>query len=263
LKKLTIITINYNDARGLKKTIESIVSQTCKNFEYLIIDGGSKDGSLEFINKNLDEIDYWVSESDKGIYNAMNKGIKKASGDYVLFINSGDTLVSEKVIENALEYLFDEDIISFNINYLKDDITTLRRPPKVINFSYFYKNSLPHPSTFIKRSLFNEVGYFDETLKIASDWKFYILALFKYNASYKNVNQLVANFNLDGISSTQSSDDELQMVLQKNFSRFINDYNELNHYKQFSHSYTYLAAKKLHKYWIFRKGFRVIHIFLK
>ena len=94
--KLSIITINYNNLEGLKRTVESVINQTSKEFEYIVIDGGSNDGSGAYIESKSEHIDYWVSEPDKGIYNAMNKGIAKASGEYLLFLNSGDHLFSNR-----------------------------------------------------------------------------------------------------------------------------------------------------------------------
>lgn len=95
--KLSIITINYNNREGLRKTIESVVAQTTREFEYIVIDGGSTDGSVDVIKEFSDYIDYWVSEPDKGIYNAMNKGVKVAHGDYCQFLNSGDWLYDSNV----------------------------------------------------------------------------------------------------------------------------------------------------------------------
>ena len=107
--KLSIITINLNNKADLQKTIDSIFTQTCKEFEWVIIDGGSTDGSVELIKETLQYINYWVSEPDKGIYNAMNKGIKASHGEYLLFLNSGDYLYDSSVIHNVLPLLKDRD----------------------------------------------------------------------------------------------------------------------------------------------------------
>jgi len=106
--KLSIITVNLNNAEGLRKTIESVVTQTFTDFEYIIIDGGSTDGSVEIIKLYADKITYWVSEPDKGIYNGMNKGIMVAKGEYCQFLNSGDWLVNENVLK---EVFADVDIV--------------------------------------------------------------------------------------------------------------------------------------------------------
>ena len=99
---MLIITINYNDAAGLKKTIDSVINQTYTEFEYIIIDGGSSDSSLQIIKENANQINYWVSETDKGIYNAMNKGIEAAKGEYLLFLNSGDYLLDSLVLKKVI-----------------------------------------------------------------------------------------------------------------------------------------------------------------
>ena len=112
---LSIITINYNNAAGLEKTIKSVISQTCKRYEFIIIDGGSKDGSKDIIEKYQDQITYWVSEPDNGIYNAMNKGVKVAKGEYCIFMNSGDIFVDNDVIRDVFNIGFSADIITGGI----------------------------------------------------------------------------------------------------------------------------------------------------
>ena len=99
--KLSIITINYNDAKGLRKTFDSIKNQTCHEFEYIVVDGGSSDGSQSVIEEYEQYISKWVSEPDNGIYNAMNKGAKMSTGDYMLFLNSGDNLFSDLASESS------------------------------------------------------------------------------------------------------------------------------------------------------------------
>jgi glycosyltransferase involved in cell wall biosynthesis len=111
LTKLSIITINYNNADGLQKTIKSVISQTFKNFEYIIIDGHSSDKSIDVIKENENYFAYWCSEKDRGIYDAQNKGIQKAKGDYLLFLNSGDCLENEKVLEKVFALTPKEDLL--------------------------------------------------------------------------------------------------------------------------------------------------------
>ena len=103
--KYSIITVNLNNANGLKETIDSVVNQTCYDYEFLIIDGGSTDDSMSIIEQYKDQIDYWASEPDKGIFNAMNKGINVSHGDYLIFMNSGDCFKNGKVLEETLPYL--------------------------------------------------------------------------------------------------------------------------------------------------------------
>ena len=118
--KYSIITINYNNADGLRRTIESVVSQTYADYEYLIIDGGSTDGSVNAIKEYEDKISYWVSEKDGGIYNAMNKGVKVAHGEYLIFMNSGDVFYNDRVIERIESSQRTDDIISTINEYLSN-----------------------------------------------------------------------------------------------------------------------------------------------
>lgn len=228
MPKLSIITINYNNLEGLKKTIESVSSQTCKEFEYLIIDGGSTDGSVGYIESKSDAIDYWISEPDKGIYNAMNKGIELATGEYILFINSGDHLFSNKVVKSAEKYLQSYDVVYFNLQIISEDNRfKIHSLPDKLKFSDFFIDSWPHPSTFTKRELFYKVGLYDEDLKIFSDWKFMILALFKFQCSYLKVDEILSTFYLGGISSQTDLFGERNQVLKEFFNGYVLDYKEL------------------------------------
>jgi glycosyltransferase involved in cell wall biosynthesis len=151
--KLSIITINYNNLEGLKRTYESVVSQTCQDFEWIIIDGGSTDGSKDFIEEHQAQFAYWCSEPDKGIYNAMNKGIVKATGEYLQFLNSGDNLVDDKVIEEFLALGWEEDVVSGDI-ILDGDINEIRYNPDEEELDFDRMRSgagVTHPSSYIKK----------------------------------------------------------------------------------------------------------------
>lgn len=244
---LTIITINYNNLAGLKKTVTSIVNQTLQQFEYIVIDGGSIDGSKAFIESHSDSIDYWVSEPDGGIYNAMNKGILKASGDYLLFLNSGDHFFNNKVLENCIQQLNSFDLIYSNLQMISATSTKIASYPDNFRFSDLYFGSLPHPATFIKKSLFDKVGFYDENLKIVSDWKFFLLALFKFNCSYLKVNETIATFYLDGISTVKDDSEERKLVMKEYFERFILDYEELIENRKFVNTNRFKMLKEMEK----------------
>ena len=200
--KLSIITINYNNRDGLRKTIESVVSQTFSDFEYVVIDGGSNDGSVEVIKDYADKIGYWVSERDKGIYNAMNKGAFAAHGEYLLFLNSGDILCDEHVIANVFEYELEADIVCGDII---DDKGGRMNAPEKVTMEYFLLGSLPHPSSFVRRRLF-DVHPYDERFKIAGDWEFFMYHLIVRNITYKHIDITVSLFDTTGISSSTSKD---------------------------------------------------------
>ena len=225
---ISIITINFNDVAGLQKTISSVQNQTYSNFEHIIIDGNSTDGSKETIEKHKDSFAYWLSEPDSGIYSAMNKGIAKAKGEYVFFLNSGDEFVNSKALQSIVQSLSGEDIIYFNINQVSNrEEIKVKRVPSELSFSYLYHDLPPHQSTFIKKKLFNDYGNYDESLKIVADWKFLILALLKYNATYKHIDKVFTNFYLGGVSSNSESfklmQAEREIVLNKEFPILLND----------------------------------------
>jgi glycosyltransferase involved in cell wall biosynthesis len=231
-KKLTIITINYNNLAGLQKTMASIINQTWKEFEYIIIDGGSTDGSEAYIESQSKKIDYWVSEPDKGIYNAMNKGIAKATGEYLLFLNSGDHLYDLKVLEQNHNKITEQDIIYFNLNVVDGNNAFIKEYPHKLPFSYLINDTLPHPATFIKSSLFCVIGMYDDNLKIVSDWKFFIESICKYNSNYLKIDKTLSTFYLDGLSSNFQNKEiifkEKQEVLRLNFSSYLVDISQLN-----------------------------------
>ncbi len=201
--KLSIITINRNNAAGLRKTIESVVSQTYTDFEYIVIDGASTDDSVKFINEYAHKIDYWVSEPDKGIYNAMNKGILKAKGEYLLFLNSGDWLVDESVVGDFCGCNWMDDFVSGNLILWNKGIETLREAidKNILGFEHLYNNRIAHPVTFIKRILFDKYGLYNEEFKIVSDWEFFLKCLILYNCNYTNYNRTISYYDLSGISS--------------------------------------------------------------
>jgi glycosyltransferase involved in cell wall biosynthesis len=205
-KKLSIITINYNNLAGLKKTFESVFHQTFQDFEYIVIDGGSTDGSKELIEQYQDQIDYWVSEKDGGIYNAMNKGIIKASGEYLQFLNSGDTLVDLAILTKVFDIPRNEAIIYGDLHEVLPNGTTKIMIPlqenelTLANFNSNVRATIMHPSSFIRRALFED-GLYDESYKIIADIKFFIERIIMQNCTVKYVPYVISNFNLEGLSS--------------------------------------------------------------
>ena len=201
--KLSVITINRNNAEGLKRTIESVVGQTKMDFEYVVIDGASTDHSREVIEKYGKFIDYWISEPDSGIYHAMNKGIDKVNGDYILFLNSGDYFIDHSIMENIIDELEIFDLISYSFYVSNEENSKvyIKNPPKKLSAKYLSLDTLGHPSTFIKRSLFTKYGYYNEKFKIVADYDFFCLA-FKKKATYCSRDLPVTYFHTDGLSST-------------------------------------------------------------
>lgn len=203
--KLSIITINLNNEEGLRKTIESVISQSFNEFEYIIIDGASTDGSVNVIKQYTNKITYWISEPDTGIYNAMNKGILKAAGEYCLFLNSGDWLTNDNVLSDIKFSQRTEDIIYGNLIYMHID----KEPSKMFGikdseitfYNFFATQSIPHQAAFIKRDLFEKYGLYDESYFVVSDWLFFVKTIIFGNVSIKYINIDITNFDPYGISS--------------------------------------------------------------
>jgi glycosyltransferase involved in cell wall biosynthesis len=224
----SIITINYNDKSGLRRTIESVASQTYVDYEYIIIDGGSTDGSVDVIKEFASDIDCWVSEKDRGIYHAMNKGVLQAHGDYCLFLNSGDAFYDKSVLEHIAEKGLKEDIIvgklvSFTNDYL------FNPPSRLISLYYLYSGTVPHQSSFIKTDLLRQYPY-DEQLKIVSDWKFFVQAIVLHNCSVRYIDEIVARFDTNGVSTTNPDKmwKEKEQVLAELFPpRVLADYQHM------------------------------------
>lgn len=210
MKLISIITINYNDCIGIDLTLKSIISRKTNDVEFIVIDGGSTDSSVDIIEQNAENIDYWISEADKGIYNAMNKGIAKAQGKYIMFVNSGDSLQSSVDFTKMKSYINDEDIIYHNLEIIEKDRSYVKTYPPVLDFKYFAEDSLPHTGTLIKRDLFDKYGFYNEKLKIVSDWAFFMDCILINKCSYKYVNECFASFFLGGISSLPQNRQLLQ-----------------------------------------------------
>jgi glycosyltransferase involved in cell wall biosynthesis len=231
--KISVVTINYNNPLGLNKTIESVVSQTFKDFEYIVIDGGSKVEDVSIIKSYQNHINYWVSEPDKGIYNAMNKGIKVATGDFIIFINSGDNFTDSKVLEEVQSKLTSDFDIYYGDYYrIKSNSKRRKSYPAKLSFSFFYSGSLPHPATFFRRSLFDEIFFYNESYKIVSDWEFYIYAICHKNVKYYYLKTAISDFDFTGISSNPKFNEierlERKKVLEKYFPAFVEDYEKVS-----------------------------------
>ena len=202
--KYSIITINFNNKEGLRKTIESVIQQTFHDFEFIVIDGGSTDGSMDVLQEYDAKINYWVSEPDGGIYQGMNKGIKKATGEYLNFMNSGDCFYNDKVLQHVFDkQLFCDIIVGKDYHYnpqTKQGFSTIL-PPRISMLTFYIHNTLPHQSTFFKRELFSKTLY-DESLKIVADIKFYIQKICVEDCSIQLIEEIICKREPDGISKS-------------------------------------------------------------
>ena len=202
--KYSIITVNFNNKEGLRQTIESVIHQTFRDYEFIVIDGGSTDGSAEVLKEYGSQITYWVSEPDGGIYQGMNKGITKATGEFLNFMNSGDCFYSSEVLKKVSSYQSDADFIvgkdyHFNSEIKKGHVSI--QPPRT-TMMHFFMATLDHQSSFIKRELFKDSPY-DESHRLVSDWIFFTEKIVKENKHVQFIPEIVCRREEGGLSEQQ------------------------------------------------------------
>jgi glycosyltransferase involved in cell wall biosynthesis len=218
--KLSIITINLNNNQGLIKTMGSVLNQTFKDFEYILIDGNSTDGSMATIQEHSKKIHRWISEPDEGIFNAMNKGIRMACGEYLLFLNSGDFLINENVLNDVFRNELKEDIIC-GLSHVSHNGEIQFTSSLPVNFTlgFFMHNTISHSAAFIKKTLFDSYGYYSEDLKYCGDWEFWIRTIILKNSTTRTLDIVISDYNINGVSSdpsyTEDRDAEEKMVIRK------------------------------------------------
>lgn len=202
--KLSIITINYNNLQGLKKTIDSVKSQSFRDFEWILIDGGSSDGSKELIEENKDCFSYWVSEPDAGIYDAMNKGIILAKGEYCQFLNSGDFFIASTTLQDVFQRPLEADVNYGDVWLIKnDEIIERRTYPDVMTLSFLFRSPLGHQAVFVKTDLAKKYLYRTK-YKISADRAFF-MELYCNNCSFGHISQPVVFFDSEGIGSVDKT----------------------------------------------------------
>lgn len=218
--KISIITINYNNVAGLKATLESIAKQTCREFEHIIIDGGSSDGSVPVIKSYVEQIIAnrtntktvypmisWLSEKDKGIYDGMNKGVRKASGEYVYFLNSGDTLATDDTIQEMIDAIDGSDFVIGRVNKTFQGRivgqTDLLKEEDMSLYQMFL-HGINHQAALIKRPLLVTTPY-DVNVRLSADWKFFVQKIVLESASVKFVDKVFANYDMTGVSSNSDA----------------------------------------------------------
>ena len=191
--KFSVITVCFNSEKTIERTIKSVLSQSYKNFEYIVVDGRSSDQTTQIIDRYKSSIDVYISEEDQGLYDAMNKGITKSSGDYICILNSDDVYANENILERVSQNLSTQelDILMSDISFFRyeNEKKLLTRKVK----SRWFKKSLlswgwmpPHPGMFISRKLVNKVGFYDTSYLIASDFD-YVLRLFSQENLKSNI----------------------------------------------------------------------------
>ena len=243
MAKVSIITISYNNAKGLLRTIESVVNQTYSDYEYIIIDGDSSDNSKQIIESFSDRITYWVSEPDKGVYHAMNKGIAVAKGEYLHFLNSGDSYATSDVLERTFTKEYTEPLLrGIQIcDYGTHQVRWENLGNREVTLYDMFVNTLLHQATFIRHDMFDKYGKYDESLKIVSDWKFFFQAILGgEKTAFLNFD--IVLFEMEGISTNKSHGEchleERRRVIKELMPRnMLSDYERL----RFLESDAYIA----------------------
>lgn len=192
---VSVVTIVYNGSKYLEKTIESVISQIYANVEYIIIDGGSLDGTLDIIRKYENKIDYWISEPDKGISDAFNKGVRVANGEWLNFLNAGDCYVSKETIKNISVYFGQKQIIT---GFSRSGNGKCPRKQKNNTDALHVRSRISHQASFIKKDVFLKKGNFSEEYKIRMDYDFWMRVLKEFEFFF--VNDFFVLFDTGGAS---------------------------------------------------------------
>lgn len=203
--KVSIITVVYNGADTIEQTIKSVIGQTYKNIEYIVIDGASTDGTQKIIEKYLEGISYYISEKDDGLYHAMNKGLKKATGEIIGIINSDDWY-GVSAVEDVVECFKRNDVdLAYGKIVTVSEDGKERMLPKISLESIWYQLSIPHPSVFVKKKIYDRLGVFDTKYRLAADYEL-LLRFYSNNIKIKFIDKAIAYFREGGLSSTKRSD---------------------------------------------------------
>jgi len=229
--KISIITVSLNVQDTIEKTFLSVLNQTYSDWELVVIDGVSTDGTLGIIEKYKDNIAYFISEPDTGIYNAMNKGINVTTGDFILFLNANDTLYDNNVLQNVAKTLGKSHETKFlfgDVNYVSEDgaQSAIEKYDDVKNDIFFVNNNICHQSIFYHRSLFDEIGlYNEETYRVYADWEFNIKCLVQNKVRCQYLPITIADFQLGGLSANRKMASlykkEKTLIQKRNFKEYF------------------------------------------
>lgn len=224
--KISVITVCLNEEQRINETICSIVNQEYHDFEWIVIDGGSTDGTLKILDQYRSRITKLISEQDQGVYDAMNKGIKIAQGEYCLFMNGGDKLYNRKSLYNFKNMEKKADINYGGIIEVHQGGKVYEKLPYPVRCYkyYLYRRCLPHQSSFIKRSLFQQYGLYNTDYKVNADWEFFSRVIVGKDVTVNFLQPIISVFYFDGLSSqtkgSQAMDQEVMRIRKKYYSIF-------------------------------------------
>jgi glycosyltransferase involved in cell wall biosynthesis len=225
--------VNKNNAAGFEKTIQSVVAQTFTDFEFIVIDGGSDDGSVDIIKKYADKITYWVSEPDAGIYNGMNKGIRAAHGEFCLFLNSGDWLIEGATLRNVFEEIagLPEGGIYYS-DCISDDNSFQKSTEHITTVDLVLVCNINHQNTIIRRFLFLQHGLYNENLTITADREFWLKEKWVHGSEFVYIKTNIAIYDRTGITSRVNYAKQHDIVLQNVFGDLASPLIEWRNYRK-------------------------------
>lgn len=200
----SIVTICFNEEKKIEETCKSVKEQSCKDFEWIVLDGKSTDNTFQVLKKYRKNMSYFVSEKDSGRYNAMNNGIKKSKGEYLIFLHGGDFFKDKNVLQKTKEFIEQDkktsEIYYGDLQYDNGEIVSYKH--SVLNKKFFITKTISHQATFIKRGLFKKIGNYDESYRIVADFDFWIRAIALKNIKVKYLPLIVSVFDQEGLSTT-------------------------------------------------------------
>lgn len=253
--KISIITVSYNSVETIEQTILSVLNQSYSNIEYIIIDGGSTDGTVDIIKRYSEKISYWISELDEGIYDAMNKGIDKSSGDYIYFLGADDFLCDSSIIEKVAKTLSintKTDILSGPVWVLDRQLNLQITYSNKFSLDDIYKGyCIPHQGLFIRTSLLKK-HYFNCNYKIVADYDLFLKLYFNKSIKFQFIDEKIAFYSNEGVSSTSVNErvnEDISVMRAHNIpSHYIHEYERAYRFSRRS-----MAKNKL-KYILHRIG---------
>lgn len=221
MARLSIITICYNEVGRIQKTLDSVINQSFRDFDWIVIDGGSTDGTKEILQQHSENFKIFISEKDGGIYNAMNKAIALATGQYLFFLNAGDYFSGNDVLIQIFSHELHADFVYGNITIIGINCSQLLLMPPQITPEFLYRKTIPHQSTFTKKTLFEKAGSYDEKYQIVSDYEFILRGMHHYNATFQYVPVVFACYADDGVSSDTVKRKREKKIVHKHFYSFF------------------------------------------
>jgi glycosyltransferase involved in cell wall biosynthesis len=220
--KVTVITVCKNSEGAIENAIQSVLAQSHEDREYVVIDGGSTDRTLEIVQKYRRNIDVFVSEKDRGIYDAMNKGIRYATGEIVYFLNSDDALYDPHVIADAVgQFQIGAPLVVYGNIHLHDGAHEGIVKYDKVDKSFFLHNTICHQALFLKRALMEEIGLYDARYKVYADVDWLIKAFLRYPRSFRYYDRVICHYSYRGLSADAFHDKTYVLERMRILSKYF------------------------------------------